>query len=359
MLSRISASPIGPLFGRLLVPLAIGHLPACDVAPFDPDDIGPDEELIARVGFHYEVQRLSLPGDSITLVALNDSNAVLFSSFEAGAKGSYVWQAGRLTSLGGNGTVTDLNNAGAVAGWKNHPDQGPFIWTEGAFRFYSREWGLHAVPVAINDSGVVAVGGSRAARWADGRLEVLRSPSGSDPVSLTAMNGHGEVVGLGLRDPMYAVVWEDTSGRRISGSKRMRAPAINDAGVVLTSGAGRGPSPVWGALHFPDGTTEDLGTLFPEPTPQEKWGGGTTLEQTLPNDLNDDLHVVGDATLPGGKWRGFLWVGGRMMNLSRLTMGGWVVDSAVAINEFGTILGFARDQNASQAEPVLLLRRPV
>lgn len=68
------------------------------------------------------------------------------------------------------------------------------------------------------------------------------------------------------------------------------------------------------------------------------------------NDINDSGQVIGNAELPGGSHRAFLWSGGTMINLG--TLGG-ASSQASGINEAGHIVGGASRPGANIPVPFL------
>jgi probable HAF family extracellular repeat protein len=287
----------------------------------------------------YTLTDLAAVGAPGVVSDINDAGQV--AGVAAGR--AYVWQDGMATDLGDLGGavagVADLNNLGHVIGMAA-PAPGappvPFLWRDGAMRDLGM--GSGAQVVAINDSDqIVGNASGRAFLWQDGALTDLGELFPGGGAGAADINNAGVVVGsaytgragtIGL--PVYdAFQWQDgvmtdvgTPGFTISSYPA----SINNAGQFVGSttvyvNTGYGAAVISKSLSY-DGTT--LTTLPVGGLQNWAW------------DVNDAGQVVG--SMDG---RAYLYEGGVAKDLNTLLPPGTgaVLTAARAVNRSGRIIG--------------------
>lgn len=319
--------------------------------------IAPDQDEEENPDAEFDVLPLNLTSsDSLTLVDLNDAGQVLYRTKSAGRWQTRVWKDGR-DGLVGELIGTDINNYGDIAGWWDNPEDRGFVLVDGNMRSIPAAF---APGFAINDHLHVA-GWDRThgLLWTGGEVQRLAEADCITYSRPVAINKSGQMVGYGGGcTSQHTLIWRVGRAEVLgAGTSGGGGTAINDRGFAVASSDGRGSSPTWGSIYSPEGERTDLGTLYPNPTPVEKWyGSGGKLERTLPADLNEANHVVGTATIPSGEGRGFLWREGKITDLSAL-VSGWTVTTAIRIDEQGRILAMAQRPPDGEPRPVLLVPR--
>lgn len=257
-------------------------------------------------------------------VALNDvGNVVLNSGGQV-----VLWSSGLRQTLY-NGSAVDLNNRGDVAGRTTAGHA--VLFRSGA----AIDLGIGAAR-ALNGQGVVLVDdGDTVFTWKDGVTNEIEALVEHD---LRAMNDAGWVVGNTINDPEAPFVYDGSTITkvRVAGF----ASDINSVGAfVYTEFTEDG-----NALYLRQGTTTTPLGLLSEDDPT-----GQVFA------LNDSNQIVG-----GSGGRGFLWVGGVMIDLNDLLIpefrSRWTIISGIDINATGDIVavGYATGSTALQA---LLLRQ--
>lgn len=302
------------------------------------EDLSQVHFTVDPLPFRYEVEELDLPGDSISIAGLHDDGTVLFSSVGGSGRSSYLLApSGTITPIG-DVIALDMNDAKQVVGittWAYGVGL-PFVWSDGDLQTLSNDFkGLGAR--AIADNGTVLLGaGESFGIYRDGEYTYYGRGYGKD------VNDAGEVLFVTTMDPQSAKITNGSREVLLGGSKVTRVGSINNRGNAVFSSKGRGQSPYWGSIAGVSGIHRGLGTLYPEPTPTERWYY-LPLEATLPVDLNDRDEVVGSASRVVLDSRGFLWIDGEIIDLTALVPEPWVVDDAVKINNEGDIVGRAHE----------------
>jgi uncharacterized membrane protein len=230
--------------------------------------------------------------------------------------------------------AADINEAGQVVGYAA---TGGFLFDAGVLR------PLGFIPAAINNAGQVAgSSGGRAVLYDGGEPRAL----GADAVLATDVNDAGRVVGLGADGPF---LYEGGVTQNLTGLPNAEGLRINSAGQIIGNyspcGGDDPCDSVKGLLYDPlSGLNLDLTAGFILPAGAEFAGSDEALG------INDAGQVVGRVFLniidPGGSnflGHAFLFQDGVMLDLNGLIPadGGWVLESATAINNRGQIVGTA------------------
>ena len=237
-----------------------------------------------------------------------------------------------IIDLGPERVALAINSRGVVVGESFPPRFGFFRWRDGRMVLIGDQGvGAHR-PVAINRSGVMAVGTAwdTAIRYDAGVVTDLGSLS--KPGAETAaedINDQGVIVGASNAGGFYhAFLWRNGRMRDLGtlGGLHSWAKAINDRGQILgwsETRAGGGHIFVW-----QNGQMKDLGPLAPSGVD--------------PADINDAGQIVGTlATAEGYGSRGFVWANGVLTVLPPLP--GHSNSRATAINDKGEIVGVSEE----------------
>jgi probable HAF family extracellular repeat protein len=189
---------------------------------------------------------------------------------------AYLWEDGawRRISLGkiapDVSTADDLNDTGQVVGtFRNTWDavERVHLWENGS----ARDLGVGNYPV-INERGAVLIKWIRPRVYFDGRVTLLRDPTGrparyrgiENGFDASALNDRGWVVGTDYSRtlPRRAALWINGEMRRLGtlGGKTSGAVAVNNRGQIVgrsALAANRG----FHAFVWENGRMTDLGTL--------------------------------------------------------------------------------------------------
>jgi uncharacterized membrane protein len=251
-----------------------------------------------------------------------------------------VWANGAIVRLDQRGGAMGLNTHGTIVGEANNR---PFRWDTSGWRYWPLpSWAVRGTAMAINAVGQATGGLSTgrqqlAVRWQDESWVILAGGRWGN-----AINAHGDVGGqwADAAGRTYAAVW-DTNGTLYDlgslGADWTSIYAINDARQVAGTAteadrirAFRGQVGVGTALlPLADGFVQSRGL-----------------------GIAPDGSVVGTAAPPSGLSVGALWTpNGTLHDLNRLIdpASGWVVQSALAVNAHGQIVGHGTWRGASRA----------
>jgi len=300
-----------------------------------------------------------------------------------------------LVGLGGDTTIANaINNSGRIAGWSRTPDglERPAVWQDGVL-FRPQEFQkFRGWANAINDQGVVA-GASMlsdstyaATIWTEDKVTIL--DASIDPRSdALAINNSGQVAGMSFilhpTAPFHAAGWVNGTTRDLNpeGKYASRANAIDGTGRA--SGGVFGPRGVE-AAYWQDGMEVLLPSLGGDYTQvmaaneagtmvgysSERAGSASSavywkdeqihvlgvlsqrqISQAL--GINDESQIVGtahngDFSAPLVGSVAVLWLDDKAIDLNdrldpQAVAEGWVLHSAVDINNAGLIIGTARN----------------
>jgi probable HAF family extracellular repeat protein len=243
---------------------------------------------------------------------------------------AYLWQQGKLTSLGslgGSHTFAQaINDHGQIVG-RSDNRQGPravthaFLWQNGTMTDLGTLGGKFSEPTAINDHGQV-IGTSQTASgrqhgfiWQNGRMIDLGTLGGgvTNPV---AINERGQVIGQ---------------------STTPRGTAHNFNGQAFLWQNGKMTE--LGTLALPGYPIScEQNTILPRcahPCPHKT---ACNYWRSVVTAINDEGEVVGMSETDSAAGRAFLWRDGKMTDLG--TLGGRS-SGATAIDDRGQIVGWS------------------
>jgi probable HAF family extracellular repeat protein len=226
--------------------------------------------------------------------------------------------------------VVDINAQGQVLGYSVQAEYGvSTVWTQGS------SIGLPAIDrdghgyfaSAINDLGhVTSNGGNIALLW-NGTRQYQLPGLGGRFISAWGLNNHGQVVGgAAMRNgPTRAMLWEGGTLTVLPTPRGSESIArdINDSGVVAGSTSRWGRDTTHATL-WQGGIATDLGLLD---------GAATFL-----NGINDSGHAVGDSERSGQASLAIYWNGVSFSHLPTLS-DDYRASSAQDINNRGQIVG--------------------
>lgn len=327
----------------------------------------------------YKINDLGTLGGTTTYAGgINANGQVAGSSFTAGQPSEMhptLYSNGTLVDLGTlggkNASAFQVNASGQVAGTSetkgdNNQNAHAFLYANGKMNDLGTLGGQYSAASGLNDAGqVVGVADTgvgtlhtHAFLYAGGTMTDLGTLGGYYSAA-SAINNGGQIVGQASLpydasrpfEGQHAFLFSQgkmTDLGTLPGSGSSVASSINASGdIVGESGH---------AFLFRQGKMTDLGTL-----------GGTSSAASA---INDQGQVVGNSTLaaaspppnPAGNlindWsprHAFLYSGGRMVDLNTLIPAdsGWLLSSAVSINDLGQIV--ATGDSGDGRSHVLLL----
>jgi probable HAF family extracellular repeat protein len=306
---------------------------------------------------------------------LNDAGvAVGYSIPDTGFFQGFRWVTGTISNLGhlanpanpftSNFSIAEaVNLAGQAVGWStftvNGLDYQHAVQWDGAL---VRDLGapapfLSSAATAINRAGAVvgtltkAAGGASGDRgflWQAGSMTTIGTLGGRNSAAF-GINDTGQVVGNATTGDgaVHAFVWRDGAitdlGALANGTFSV-AVAVNQPGdIVGVSTLVPATFSSRHAFRYHAGQMVDLGV--PPPTARQ------TFVESFADDINDDGVIVGSA---GG--RAFLYRDGAWTDLNTLipANSGWVLTTAVAINNAGQIVGTGTVNGGTRYQGFLL-----
>jgi probable HAF family extracellular repeat protein len=274
--------------------------------------------FIWRAGTMTEITLPGLSGFQIAY-AVNQADQVVGTAGTADVLShAFLWRAGTTTRLGSGDAPSgayDINEDGDIAG----------SWTEGGVR--------------------------RASLWHRGVRQDLPNLAGEVGVG-NGIGKHRQVVGSstvadGPTAAVHAVLWADGETRDLGtlGGRNSNAEAIMvgrwpDAELATTFIVGFSQTST-GANHafvWNRGRMRDLGTL-----------PGHVSSEAL--DISGSGIIVGSSTDRSGNTRACMWIDGSVVDLTALLPAdaGWVLQSAVAINNRRQVAGYGRLRGQQRA----------
>ena len=245
----------------------------------------------------------------------------------------FKWKNGvmtRLPTLGGtHGFATGSNNLGQTVGWAENTMHDPTCALPQVLQFRAVMWGPR-----------------------NGQISELPPLPGDSVSAATALNDHGQVVGIsgicdqaaGRFSAIHNVLWENGNPVDIGdlGGVAWNTPmAISQDGDVVgfanASAADEGNFNPRAFLRIEGQPIQNLGTL-----------PGDVTSQAL--GINRWRQVVGQSCDVDDNCRAFLWQNGVMTDLNDLVGFGYddVLTTANDIDDFGRITGQGFDDDAGQ-----------
>ena len=245
----------------------------------------------------------------------------------------FKWKNGvmtRLPTLGGtHGFATGSNNLGQTVGWAENTMHDPTCVLPQVLQFHAVMWGPR-----------------------NGQISELPPLPGDSVSAATALNDHGQVVGIsgicdqaaGRFSAIHNVLWENGNPVDIGdlGGVAWNTPmAINQDGDVVgfanASAADEGNFNPRAFLRIEGQPIQNLGTL-----------PGDVTSQAL--GINRWRQAVGQSCDVDDNCRAFLWQNGVMTDLNDLVGFGYddVLTTANDIDDFGRITGQGFDDDAGQ-----------
>jgi probable HAF family extracellular repeat protein len=245
----------------------------------------------------------------------------------------FSWKNGVMTPLrtlgGTHSFATGSNNLGQIVGWAENTVHDPTCVLPQVLQFRAVMWGPR-----------------------NGQISELPPLPGDSVSAATALNDHGQVVGIsgicdqaaGRFSAIHNVLWESGDAIDIGdlGGVAWNTPmAINQdgdvAGFANASAADGGNFNPRAFLWIEGQPIQNLGTL-----------PGDVTSQAL--GINESRQVVGQSCDVDDNCRAFLWQNGVMTDLNDLVGVGYddVLTTANDINDFGRITGQGFDDDAGQ-----------
>ena len=245
----------------------------------------------------------------------------------------FKWKNGvmtRLPTLGGtHGFATGSNNLGQTVGWAENTMHDPTCVLPQVLQFHAVMWGPR-----------------------NGQISELPPLPGDSVSAATALNDHGQVVGIsgicdqaaGRFSAIHNVLWENGNPVDIGdlGGVAWNTPmAISQDGDVVgfanASAADEGNFNPRAFLRIEGQPIQNLGTL-----------PGDVTSQAL--GINRWRQAVGQSCDVDDNCRAFLWQNGVMTDLNDLVGFGYddVLTTANDIDDFGRITGQGFDDDAGQ-----------
>lgn len=267
--------------------------------------------------------------------------ALLFGiAASASATTNYIFTD--LGIKGAYGEAHAINNLGQIVGYSTSTGNGfqsAVLWNgvnrtylndlSGSFS-YSRAYGINnngqIVGDSTNDRSVI-----RSTLWSDNSIKDLGEFSNAYKDAsysyASAINDHGQVVGTTRVsfDAFHATLWNGNTSIDLGtlGGTTSFARGINDAGQVV--GYSRITGDITNHATLWNGTTAiDLGSLGGEKAASNAYA------------INNSSKIVGGSTNAQGVYHATLWSNGEIFDLGELG-GGY--SEAVAINNVGQIVG--------------------
>lgn len=308
-------------------------------------------------GAQAQLFRVTDLGSSRMPNGIGQDGTVVGADMTTGHPQAFVWVNGAITSPGhlptdNESTAMAVNASGEVVG-ASILDMGilsgPFIqgfaWTNGQGMARLQPHGVDqaAAGSSVNDSGVIvgytaletgrfSDGTTHATSWSNPQAVAALLPefAGESTSTATDMSNNGLIVGSGTYGGVQkGVLWDSQGIHEIPSLNGVAAlpNAVIDDGSVVGSATGR-------AFYYSQwGGPVDLGTL-----------AGATSSSA--GDINTSHQIVGASGSFNGLSHATLWNSiGAPQDLNSLldsSGAGWLLESAVGINDAGQIVGYGR-----------------
>jgi probable HAF family extracellular repeat protein len=185
--------------------------------------------------------------------------------------------------------------------------------------------------------------------WQNGKVKTVPLLPGDFDGEASGINNLNEVVGFSgscFNISIHAWIWAHNqlvNLGSLGGATYSAAESVNDSGQV--TGSSDLPGDLTNhAFLWENGVMTDLGTL---PGDYSSYG----------NSINDLGQIVGESCDVSFNCRAFLWQDGTMYDLNALvpaTSSPYLVD-ATSINDYGSITGYAYNQNTGNLDAFLAL----
>lgn len=284
----------------------------------------------------YEVINL---GVFATPSSINDSGQVVFNDGIPGT--NVIWHNGTTTSIGtlGNEAVYafDINDSAKVVGEYAGMNQQAFISHNGNMTALNVPSNItSSIALGINNSGSIVgaatadTGGIRAVKWDNGNMQYLGyNTFSSFNGTANDINASGQIVGTydNQNFQRLGFLWQNGNLTEIGTTAVTRAYKINASGHVV--GETKNSNGDFRAFLWENGNLTEI--ISPG------------YQNSVARDLNDSTDIVGFQWINLTR-EAFLREDGIIYNLNELsdTSGGWILEEATGINNFGYIIGRGR-----------------
>lgn len=294
--------------------------------------------LVALVGASASAKayRLVDLGANIRPLAVNNRQQVLCIAQVLGGTKVLLWDRGSFVDIGAvvGGefpSAIGLNNLSQIA-CISRDSVGNMVsrynYLTGALDVTGLDWATGIDQLGRVLGQVESGEGTFASIWQDGVVIPLDERVGWN-VQAVDGNSNGVLVGSAMTEfGENAIVWtspDNAININLAGMNQSSAKAISENGYVAgwADMAVRGVEQRRGIIWRGGGNYTDVGTL-----------GG---RNTIANDINTSLEVVGQSTDRRGVRKAFKWQAGRMVSVNNLVNSKYIFDQAYAINNLGDV----------------------
>jgi probable HAF family extracellular repeat protein len=243
--------------------------------------------------------------------AINDLGEVVGTSAAATGSSAFTYQSGKMTAVN-TGDPLAVNDSGVIAGGGSFRVAGTpgdvfeqaFTWNPKTMQttvlgLLPDEGGIFTSASGINSSGEVVGSGDnsasdeRAWKYQNGVMTDIGTLGGPQ-ASATAINGSGEIVGFAQTSTDADHGFLYTGGKMTDLGLNVFPYAINDHGVIVGQGPTGGPG---GAVVDSGAGFQNLNNLVPA-------GSGFTLNTAV--GINGNGQIVVNGSNASGQTRAFL-----------------------------------------------------
>lgn len=306
---------------------------------------------------------------------------------------SYAAPQFKLTVVGSNVQLMDINNRGDVTGVQFMGSGGFVQYHDGARADFAHGWGLK-----VNDSGIVLGPSFSDGQYyvpGSGIVEVPAPAPGAALPGFRALNNAGAMAGYyrpGNGSASHAMVYSNGVVTDISAAHSLSSEAndINEAGHVagthLVNIAGSAYPRAQAFIYYDGNALRDIGTLGGDSRAHALNDHGVVVGESrinsgyqhayiYANGVMTDIHGFGDSnsvavdvnnsgTAVGnwGSWLdgAFVYAEGKAWDLTGTVVNaqGWVITEAMGINDAGQIAGTACNARRSSCVGAILTPVP-